>query len=248
MNKQTLLNILTTFANKFAAKIDSLFVRKEEGKGLSTNDFTNELKTKLDGVEAGANKTVVDEALSTESTNPVQNKVVQAALAGKADTGHGHAFADLTDKPTTLEGYGITDAETKGAANTALTSAQEYTNQKIADLINGAPTTMDTLGEISTAMAENATVVEALEAAIGSKANAADLTAHTGDTVVHITAEERSKWNEANSKKHVHANADILDACTASFTVEEKEKLAKLSVMEEVTEEEIDAIVAGTFA
>lgn len=248
MDKQTFLNISTKFANKFAAKIDSLFVRKEDGKGLSTNDFTNELKTKLDGIEAGANKTVVDESLSTESTNPVQNKVVQAALAGKADTGHAHKFADLTDKPTTLEGYGITDAETKGAANTALTSAQEYTNQKIADLINSAPTTMDTLGEISTAMAENATVVEALEAAIGSKANAADLTAHTGDAVAHITAEERTKWNDANSKKHVHANADILDACTASFTVEEKEKLAKLSVMEEITEQEIDNIIAGTFA
>ena len=40
-------------------------------------------KKKLDGVAEGANKTVVDDELSSGSTNPVQNKVVNAALAGK---------------------------------------------------------------------------------------------------------------------------------------------------------------------
>lgn len=34
-------------------------------------------KTKLDGVAVGANKTIVDEALSSTSTNPVQNKVIK---------------------------------------------------------------------------------------------------------------------------------------------------------------------------
>lgn len=40
-------------------------------------------KTKLDGVEAGANKTTVDVALDAASENPVQNKAVKAALDGK---------------------------------------------------------------------------------------------------------------------------------------------------------------------
>ena len=248
MTKTEFLNILTSFANKFAAKIDTLFVRKVDGKDLSTNDFTTEYKTKLEGIEAGANKTVVDEALSETSTNPVQNKVLNAALSGKSDAGHAHAFSEITDTPTTLAGYGITDAEAKGAAAEALTEAQGYADQKIADLINGAPTTMDTLKEISDAMAANQDVVEALDAAIGSKANASDLTAHTGDTVAHITADERTAWNGAVAKAHEHANADVLAATTASFTTEEKEKLANLSVMEEVTDEDIDAIIAGTFA
>ena len=59
--------------------------------------------------------------------------------------------------------------------------AKQYTNSEIAALINGAPTTLDTLGEIATAMAENADVVAALDGAIGSKAAAADLSAHTGN-------------------------------------------------------------------
>ena len=48
-------------------------------------------------------------------------------------------------------------------------------DSKIADLINGAPTTLDTLGEIATAMAENADVVAALDAAIGSKADKSEI-------------------------------------------------------------------------
>ena len=61
-------------------------------------------------------------------------------------------------------------AQTK--ADSALSSAKSYTDTKISNLINGAPTTLDTLGEIATAMEENADVVDALEAAIGTKANA----------------------------------------------------------------------------
>lgn len=60
-------------------------------------------------------------------------------------------------------------------------SANDYTDQKIADLINGAPTTLDTLKEIADAMAESQEVVDALDKAIGTKANANDLTSHTRD-------------------------------------------------------------------
>ena len=56
------------------------------GKGLSTNDYTTAEKNKLAGIDPGANKTVVDSALSSTSTNPVQNKVVydiDAKIGGK---------------------------------------------------------------------------------------------------------------------------------------------------------------------
>lgn len=42
-------------------------------------------KSKLDGIAVGATKVVVDSALSSTSTNPVQNKVINTALADKAD-------------------------------------------------------------------------------------------------------------------------------------------------------------------
>lgn len=52
----------------------------EAGKGLSENSYTDEEREKLSGIEAGANKTVVDSELSETSENSVQNKVVNAAI------------------------------------------------------------------------------------------------------------------------------------------------------------------------
>lgn len=72
--------VAKTQLNYFKTKLDEEFVAKESGKVLSTNDFTNEYKTKLDGIAEGANKTVVDDALNTSSTNPVQNKVIASKL------------------------------------------------------------------------------------------------------------------------------------------------------------------------
>lgn len=49
---------------------------------------------------------------------------------------------------------------------------------------------------------------------IGDYAKKADLDSHTGDTVAHITADERTKWNAAEGKAHEHANKDLLDTYT----------------------------------
>lgn len=61
--------------------VDDTKVDKVAGKGLSTNDYTTAEKNKLAGIATGANKTVVDTALSSSSTNPVQNKVVNTAIS-----------------------------------------------------------------------------------------------------------------------------------------------------------------------
>lgn len=53
--------------------------------------------------------------------------------------------------------------------------AVAYADLLIANLINGAPQALDTLGEIANAMKENADVVTALHEAIGKKANEAEL-------------------------------------------------------------------------
>lgn len=53
-------------------------------------------KTKLDGVEDGATKTIVDDAMSDTSTNPVQNKAVKAALDSKLSTQGGEISGHLS--------------------------------------------------------------------------------------------------------------------------------------------------------
>lgn len=69
-------NFATTIATQIGGKVD-----KVNGKGLSTNDYTTGEKNKLAGIAAGANKTIIDSALSSTSTNPVQNKVVNTAIS-----------------------------------------------------------------------------------------------------------------------------------------------------------------------
>lgn len=64
-------------------------------------------KAKLDGVEAGANKTTVDAALDAASENPVQNKAVKAALDGKLDKTGGTVTGNLKVTGALFSGDGL---------------------------------------------------------------------------------------------------------------------------------------------
>ena len=95
---------------------------------------------------------VVDDALSTSSTNPVQNKVITSELNNKPN------------KATTLSGYGITNAYTKTEVD-----------NKVAGVINSAPETLDTLKELANALGNDANFATTVATQIGKKANTADL-------------------------------------------------------------------------
>ncbi len=111
-------------------------------------------------------------------------------------------------------------ADASGSAQSALSSAKEYsdstyvqatgyTDARIAELINGAPSTLDTLKEIADAMSENASVVEALEAAVGSKANDTEAQAHYNNGTVHITASERDTWNNHTHDGRYYTETEV---------------------------------------
>lgn len=57
-----------------------------------------------------------------------------------------------------------------------------------------------------------------LNTAFGLKANVSDFTAHTGNNDIHITADERTKWNDAATNSHTHANKSVLDTITTIDT------------------------------
>lgn len=117
-------------------------------------------------------------------------------------------------------------ADAAGSAASALASAKTYadntymqatgyTNQAIANLIDGAPETLDTLKEIADAMAKNKDVVEALDEAIGSKASEVEFQGHASNETIHITATERREiFSLIDSLKFpdgTHFYADIQD-------------------------------------
>ena len=82
----------TEVDNKLSTKANNSLVSQSSNGLMSSTD-----KVRLDGIATGANKTTVDTALSSTSTNPVQNKVVNAQLTSlnnnKANIGHTHGEA-----------------------------------------------------------------------------------------------------------------------------------------------------------
>ena len=121
-----------------------------------------------------------------------------------------YAHADASfDRNGTKVGVRLDDLEM--SISSALITAKDYTDLKISDLIDGAPETLDTLKEIADALADNEDIMNALDAAIGLKANASDLTAHINNSVAHITAIERMDWNLAkmhSDSPHAPSNAE----------------------------------------
>lgn len=78
---QDIRDTISSLTSSVENKVD-----KETGKVLSSNDYTSAEKTKLAGIATGATKVTVDSSLSSSSTNPVQNKIINAALEKKAST------------------------------------------------------------------------------------------------------------------------------------------------------------------
>ena len=107
-------------------------------------------KAKLDGVEDGANKTVVDAALDAGSANPVQNKAVKAALDGKAGTAVATTSANgLMSAADKIKLDGVEDGATKTIVDDAIsdTSTNPVQNKAVKAALDSKLSTQG--GEIS---------------------------------------------------------------------------------------------------
>ena len=69
----------------------------------------------------------------------------------------------------------LSDYYLKTEADTLHTEIEDYVDNQVAALVNSAPETLDTLGELAAAFEENRDMVETLNEAITFKANQSDL-------------------------------------------------------------------------
>lgn len=105
----------------FLTKLKGLFVTKESGKGLSTNDYTTTEKSKLAGIAAGANNYALPTASDTVlggvkvGSNLTISNGVLSAVQGSVDL---TPYAKKTD----LTGYATTTALASYAKTTDLAS------------------------------------------------------------------------------------------------------------------------------
>lgn len=97
-------------------------------------------KKKLDGIATGATKITVDTSLSSTSTNPVQNKVINSALSGKAGTSVATTNTDglmsATDK-TKLNGIATGANKTTVDSSLSASSTNPVQNKVIKSALDG---------------------------------------------------------------------------------------------------------------
>ena len=93
---ETLSNNFKLLVKKFTYDKSEIDTKLAEKAGTNVASASNNGlmsstdKNKLDGIQEGANKTIIDDSLSDSSTNPVQNKIIKTALDSKSDIGHDH--------------------------------------------------------------------------------------------------------------------------------------------------------------
>lgn len=133
-------------------------VTKEENKGLSTNDFTNEYKTKLDGIEKKAQVNVIEKIKVNGTEQSITNKTVEINVSGGGtDTsnlwsivypvGSYYETSDTSFNPNTAWG-GTWDLEEDG---TVLVSKSNDANSKFNTNVGnivGSETHILTIDEI----------------------------------------------------------------------------------------------------
>ena len=111
---------------------------------VKIEDFTTTYKTKLDGIAAGANKTIVDTGLDNSSTNPVQNKVINEELSKKADKSQLSSYVTTATANNTYAKksdisavYKYKDSRTYSALPTSGNVIGDVYNITTADATNG---------------------------------------------------------------------------------------------------------------
>jgi len=182
----------STLVSVLAEKVD-----KQDGYGLyptANPVYTATEKTKLAGIETGANKTVVDTALSDTSTNPVQNKVVKDKF-DEIETSISAIESDIASLEDAIDEANSTANTAKSTANDAKTSATNAVNTantantNATNAVNTANTANETANsakELATTASNNAsaavtTADSAYNTATTAKATA-DTAKSTADT------------------------------------------------------------------
>ena len=116
-----------------------------------------------------------------------------------------HSLLEVRDDATGYLGSGkiYTTNNKPGKADVGLGSVPNVTTN------NQTPTFT------SAAALAGLTSGETLSVSLGKTAKAiSDYITHQSDNSKHVTTTEKSNWNDANAKKHVHGNQSILDTLT----------------------------------
>jgi NDP-sugar pyrophosphorylase family protein len=187
----------------------------------TANDFTTVLKNKLDGIEAsatadqtGAEIKALYEAEANAYTNALNTKLAGIETGATADQTKadiealGILFSSLTSTPSTIAGYGISDAYTSTQVDGAIDTA-------IGDLIDSAPTALDTLNELAASLGDDSDFAGTMTTNLATKLNKSG-GALTGAVTTTSTFDGRNVSTDGTKLDTIATNADVTPAWVPS--------------------------------
>jgi hypothetical protein len=189
--------------------VDAVAAALTAGSGISIsyNDPANTITISLDSTIA--TKTYVDTAI-TSLGNTASTTYVPQSDVGNID---GVASLDGTGKvPDSQIPAGIArDSEVTSAISTEVTNRNSAISTAINNLINSAPGTLDTLGEIATALAADESAAAALTTVVNGKVSKAggDIIQPSSASTVGLTIKS-SASQTADLQQWLNSSGDLL--------------------------------------
>ena len=147
--------------------ISNLATKTELSDGLKTKqNIIDDLATIRANASLGAS---VLQSVPSEYINETE---LNSALSGKQDVINDLATirSGAALGATSIQSHqDISHLASKTEVSNAQTAAQNYADEKVAALVNGAPETLDTLDELAAALQDNKDIVTVLTDSIGTK-------------------------------------------------------------------------------
>lgn len=266
MGKGKTIKALTQVDGQIDAEFEDIEIAQNQVVGLTNVlfDINNagtallgRVKTIEDDYLKASDKSTLEAAIKTEKdrldTFLASAEVGDAAIdtlkeiQDYIDT-HGEAASTLTTKVGALEtavGHAADgESEATGlmkavADNTAAISAEKTRAE-------GVEATLAQADADNLKAAKDYADQKISDLGITDYAKQADLDSHTGNSDIHITANERTKWNTAEGKAHVHTNKALLDTYTQTEenladAVAKKHEHSNKTVLDGITAQKVSA-------
>ena len=220
-------NFAATIMNELSGKVD-----KVTGKQLTSNDYSDSEKAIVADVNAKkhthSNKSVIDKitqglldnwsAAYTHISDAVKH-ITAAERTNWTDAynkRHEHGNKTVLDKitQTLLDNWSAAYTHISNKSNPHGVTKSQVGLGNVPNVATNDQVPTFT----QTATLANLTSGEKLTVMLGKIAKViADFITHKADGVQHITATERTNWNDADSKKHTHSNKAVIDKVTQAM-------------------------------
>ncbi len=173
-----------------------------------------QLQKSIDGQMTDLNPITTEDAVNLSSGGTLKDKLatIDGTLAQKVDVVHGKQLS--TEDFTTEEKVKLASA-----------ASESYVDQKVAELVDSAPGTLDTLKELADALGNDANFATTITEKIGTKVDKVEGKSLISDTEIARLASVKNyddtEIREELAKKalktdlHEHSNKTVLDGISA---------------------------------